>query len=150
MISRTAEYALRAVLCLAAANEESAFQTAGQIAAQAHVPADYLAKVLQSLTRVGLIISQRGKGGGFRLAQAAADTSIYAVVEAVDPVQRIHVCPLGLEAHGTHLCPLHQRLDDAMSLIEAQFRNTTIAELLDTRGPAQPAARQKLCSFPLR
>jgi hypothetical protein len=59
IISRTAEYALRAVVHLAAGEDESASQTVGQIAEGTRVPAGYLAKVLQSLSRSGIIVSQR-------------------------------------------------------------------------------------------
>lgn len=151
MISRTAEYALRAVVHLAAAGDgEAALRTVGQIAAETRVPAGYLAKVLQDLSRSGLILSQRGLGGGFKLAKAAGETSIYEVIQAVDPLQRIHECPLGLEAHGTVLCPLHKRLDDAMSLIEQQFRATTIAELLaEPASGAKTLSGEKPCAFPL-
>jgi Rrf2 family protein len=150
VISLTAEYALRAMLHLATHDAQDAAHTVGQIAAETQVPAGYLAKVLQSLSRAGLIKSQRGLGGGFRLVKPASDTTIYEVVQAVDPLQRIRECPLGLKAHGTNLCPLHRRLDDAMALIEEQFRATTIAELLEVP-PAKnkPFAGENLCAFPL-
>ncbi len=148
MFSQTAEYALRAVVHLASGEEES--QTVGQIAAGTRVPAGYLSKVLQSLSRAGLITSQRGIGGGFRLVKAAQETSLLEVIQAVDPIQRIRNCPLGLDAHGANLCPLHKRLDDAMALIEEQCRATTIAELLEAPSPRTKAAsEEKLCAFPL-
>src|SRR5688572_3492521 len=100
MISLTAEYALRAMVHLAASADNPS-QNVGQIAAATRVPAGYLSKVLQSLSRAGLIVSQRGLGGGFRLAQSPKNTSIYEVIQAVDPIQRILTCPLGLEAHST-------------------------------------------------
>jgi len=131
MISQTAEYALRALVHLAAVRSEQPSQTVGQIAKETRVPVGYLAKVLQSLTHAGLLTSQRGLGGGFRLAKAPNETSVYEVVQAVDPIPRILHCPLGLEWHSTHLCPLHKSLDDAMSLIERQFRATTIQELVE-------------------
>lgn len=153
VISRTAEYALRAVVHLAADSGANPSQTVGQIAAGTRVPAGYLAKVLQSLSRAGLIASQRGLGGGFRLVKSPGETSIFEVIQAVDPIQRIRTCPLGLDAHGTNLCPLHRRLDDAMALIEEQFRTTTIAEVLgDTDSSSIPlrTSRQDLCVFPTR
>ena len=148
IISQTAEYALRAIVHLAAGNDDNPSQTVGQIAEGTRVPAGYLAKVLQNLARSGLIVSQRGLGGGFRLAKPASDTSIYEIIQAVDPIQRINTCPLGLEAHGTNLCPLHKRLDDAMALIEAQFSATTIAELLEKPNP-ELISKDDLCVFPL-
>ena len=99
---------------------------------------NYLSKVLQQLTRAGLIHSQRGLGGGFRLLYPPTVMTVYDVVNAVDPVQRIVSCPLHLASHRAHLCPMHQRLDDAMALIEAQFRATTVSELLAQPGTLIP------------
>jgi Rrf2 family protein len=149
VISRTAEYALRAVVHLAAVEGESVSQTVGQIAAGTRVPAGYLAKVLQSLSRSGIIASQRGLGGGFRLARTAPEISVYEVIHAVDPIKRIRECPLGLDAHGTNLCPLHRRLDDATALIENQFRATTIAELVEKPQAGRKSSKKGMpCLFP--
>lgn len=133
MISQTAEYALRALVHMATVlhNSDQPSQTIGQIAAGTQVPAGYLAKVLQNLTRAGLLASQRGIGGGFRLVKAPGETSVYEVIQAVDPIARIRHCPLGLAWHSTQLCPLHKGLDDAMALMEAQFRATTIEALIE-------------------
>src|SRR5690606_18982460 len=110
MISQTVEYALRAAVFLA--SESDAARTTGEIAQRTRVPPAYLSKVLQSLSRAGIVHSQRGIGGGFTLALDARKLTILEVVNAVDPIQRIRECPLGLESHGVRLCPLHRRLDN--------------------------------------
>ena len=94
MFSQTAEYALRAVVALADGGGKPL--TTQQIAGMTKVPANYLAKVLQSLGRAGIVSSQRGLGGGSVLARPAAEISVYEVIEAVDSIQRIRTCPLGL------------------------------------------------------
>ena len=141
MISQTAEYALRAVAHLA--GQTAGVQTTQQIAETTRVPLPYLSKVLQALARGGLIHSQRGLHGGFTLLKSPEALSVYDVVQAVDPLQRITTCPLGLAAHGTHLCPLHRRLDDALSQVEQAFRESTIADLL-----REPSTSKPLCPFP--
>jgi len=141
MISQTAEYALRAVAYLVSQPEGG--QTTQQISDATHVPLAYLYKVLQALARAGLIHSQRGLHGGFTLLKQPEALSVYDVIQAVDPLQRITTCPLGLEAHGTHLCPLHRRLDDALSLVERSFRESTIADLM-----SEPSSSKPLCPFP--
>ncbi len=129
MISQTAEYALRAVVFLA---EHPANRwTTQAIAETTKVPPGYLAKVLQNLARVGVVDSQRGVHGGFSLRKAPADLTVLEVVEAVDPIPRILECPLHLEAHSDHLCPLHSRLDQAMEVIESSFRDSSLADLLE-------------------
>ena len=142
MISQTAEYALRAVAHLCSRPDEA--QTTQQIANATRVPLPYLSKVLQALTRAGLLQPLRGLHGGFKLLGEPETLSVYDVVQAVDPFQRIITCPLGLEAHGTHLCPLHRRLDDAFLQVEQAFRESTIADLL-----REPSTSKPLCPFPL-
>jgi Rrf2 family nitric oxide-sensitive transcriptional repressor len=142
MITQTAEYALRAVVFLA--DQEGVPQTTLQIAETTLVPAGYLAKVMQILSRANLVNSRRGLNGGFTLATDAGKLTALAVINAVDPIQRFHECPLGIESHGTRLCPLHRRLDDAGKAAEDTFGDTTIQQLISV-----PRSRKPLCRFPL-
>jgi Rrf2 family protein len=141
MFSQTAEYALRAVACLGMEHESSL--TTDEIAKTTRVPKAYLSKVLQSLRQGGIVKSFRGIGGGIRLAHPPEELTILQVVNAVDPIKRIRECPLGLAAHGIHLCPLHRRLDDALASVEEAFASTTLAEVL-----AEPSESVPLCNFP--
>ena len=146
MLSQTSEYALRAAVSLA--GEPGQARTAAELATATHVPAGYLAKVLQSLARAGVVRSQRGLGGGFVLARPPAEISAYEVLNAVDPIRRIESCPLKLAAHRHALCPLHRRLDDAYALIEESFRSTSLAELATDpkrrdMAPAWPPAARR-------
>lgn len=129
MISQTVEYALRAVVCLA--KEATTSMTTERIAEIAHIPPSYLSKVLQSLRKGGVVRSQRGLGGGFTLTRPPSQITILEIVSIVDPIQRIDRCPLGFPSHGTNLCPLHRRLDNALEMVERAFRESTIAEVLD-------------------
>jgi Rrf2 family protein len=128
MFSQTAEYALRIIVFLGTLRGQSA--TTKQLAAATRVPEGYLAKILQSLSRAGLVNSQRGLHGGSTLRRDPGQISMYDVVTAIAPLPRIQTCPLGLESHGTNLCAVHRRLDDAVAMVERVFRETTIADLL--------------------
>jgi Rrf2 family nitric oxide-sensitive transcriptional repressor len=132
MFSQTVEYALRVVVYLAGLDGLPA--TTKQIAGCTKVPEGYLAKVLQGLSRAGLIQSQRGLHGGSVLALSPDKLSVYDIIEAVQPIQRIRFCPLNLNSHGVKLCALHRRLDDAMAMVERAFRESTIADLLTQSG----------------
>lgn len=138
MFSQTIEYALRAVVYLASFGDQP--QTTQQIAQQTHVPMGYLSKVLQSLGRGRIVQSQRGLHGGFVLTKSPEDISVLDVINAVDPLQRIESCPLSLKTHGTDLCALHRRLDDAIAGIERAFAESSIAVLL-----AEPSGSRPLC-----
>ncbi len=130
MLSQTVEYALRAMVHLAGL-EPGHSVNSQTIAAQAKIPHGYLSKILRDLAVAELVRSQRGPSGGFALASPPAKISLLDVINAVDPIARIDKCPLGNPAH-LRLCPLHSRLDHAIALIEQEFRQTTLAELLTT------------------
>jgi Rrf2 family protein len=138
MFSQTVEYALRAVVHLAYESPEAS--TTARIAEATKVPKDYLAKILQGLAKEGIVKTQRGVGGGVTLALAPDKLTILDVVNAVEPIERIRTCPLGLKTHGVRLCPLHNRLDGALALVEDAFRSTTLAEIL-----AEPSESVPLC-----
>jgi Rrf2 family protein len=145
MISQTAEYALRAVVYLADQEDRAhGARTVTYIAEATQVPAGYLAKVMQNLSRAGLVRSQRGLHGGFVLARDADELTVLEVINVVDPIRRFPTCPLGIPSHGQQLCPLHQRLDDAAQTVEQAFCHTTIADLLSV-----PRSRKPLCRFPV-
>ena len=136
MISQTAEYALRAMVFLAERPETSF--AIPKIAEATHVPAQYLAKVMQDLARQGVIVSRRGAKGGYALARAAREVTLLEIVQAVDPIRRITACPLGLKAHEQRLCTLHARIDRACEQFEDAFGGTTLGMLLEEA--ALPAA----------
>lgn len=146
LFSKTAEYALRAIVYLA--DHTDVAQTTQQIADATQVPANYLSKTLQGLGRAGLVQAQRGVGGGFALARPAETLTVLDVVNAVDPVQRIVECPLHLSAHGANLCPLHRKLDDAMAMIEKAFGSTRIVDLLRVKGMNRPLCDIEIDALP--
>lgn len=142
MISKTAEYALRAIVFMSQHNDTG--HVAEKMAHATQVPSKYLSKVMQDLGKAGLVSAQRGPGGGFSLAKPPSAITIYDVVQAVDPIKRIVTCPLKLAGHGANLCALHRRLDDAIACVEKAFRNTSVQDLLD-----EPTRSKPLCPFPL-
>lgn len=138
--SQTAEYALRAISLLAERHPEPL--KTSQIAEATRVPRPYLVKVLQALARGGVVVARRGVGGGVALARELDEVTILDVVNAVDPIERIRRCPIGLAAHGVALCPMHSRLDAALAAIEEIFGETTLAEVLAEQTPGA------VCKFP--
>jgi Rrf2 family transcriptional regulator, nitric oxide-sensitive transcriptional repressor len=138
MLSQTVEYALRTVVHLAA--NAPASSTTAELAEATRVPPAYLSKVVQNLARAGILHSQRGSGGGVSFAADAEQLTVLDIVNVVEPIQRIKVCPLGLVTHGKKLCPLHRRLDAALAQMEQAFGATTLAEVL-----ADPSYVKPLC-----
>jgi len=138
LLSDATEYGLRAVVWLA--QHPGHAQKVREIAEGTRATPGYLIKVLQSLAKAGILSAQRGSSGGFRLERDPATLSVLDVINVIDPIERIHTCPLGLETHGECLCPMHKRIDDAMSAIEQSFGESTIQDLLN-----EPTTSHPLC-----
>lgn len=82
-VSARADYALRAAAELAVVEPDGRLKR-DQIAALQGIPVEYLESVLLALKHAGIVQSQRGSGGGFRLARPATDISLADVIRAVD------------------------------------------------------------------
>ena len=80
MLSRTAEYAVRAVIVLAREYGQRAV-SADEIASTLGAPHNYLSKTLNALARRGILTSARGPGGGFSLAVAPDILTVADIVE---------------------------------------------------------------------
>jgi Rrf2 family protein len=113
-----------------------------EMAEVTHVPAQYLRKVLDRLRAAGIIVTQRGLGGGVRLNANPEELTILSILTAVDPIKHIEHCPLGLPEHFK-LCPLHSEINEAISQVESVLSRKTLADLLAMKrfGPIQ-------CDFP--
>jgi Rrf2 family protein len=136
LLSDASEYGLRAVIWLAL--RPGSTRKVREIAEATHSSPGYLVKVLQSLAKAGILSAQRGAHGGFTLERDPKSLTVLEVLNAIDPIERIRTCPLGIESHGSVLCPMHRRIDDAMGLIENSFANSTIHELMNDPSPSKP------------
>jgi len=140
MLSKTAEYALRAVACLA--SQSGSPVSADHLAKQTKVPRRYLTRVLQDLSAAKLVQSRPGPGGGYELIRPASKLTILDVVNTVAPIERIRTCPLGLNSHQS-LCPLHAELDKAYAATEKAFAGVTLQALVDSTQLTVPLCESK-------
>lgn len=107
MFSQASEYALRALTELARYPVGEWVLTT-QLAESLSLPVHYLAKVLQTLAKRGLLESQRGRMGGFRLAKLPDDITALDVVKALDDIRTLEACIMGEgECSDETACPLH-------------------------------------------
>jgi len=107
LITRKADYAVRAVLYLALWSEEGPTPVAS-LARAAEVPEAFMAKILQVLARRGIVTSERGVQGGFRLARDPAAISLLEVLEAVQGRLALNECVTeGHACHRSGTCAVH-------------------------------------------
>jgi Rrf2 family transcriptional regulator, nitric oxide-sensitive transcriptional repressor len=128
MISQTAQYALRAIVCLAQMPQSS--MTTEQLAEMTHVPAMYLSKVMQTLVRAEIVSSKPGKAGGFSLKVSPSELSLLTIIEIIDAPSQGESYPLDLQAYGNVLRVLHQRLSQMTALLRNECSKIYIKDLI--------------------
>lgn len=82
-VSAKSDYALRALIELAGSADERAV-SAEELGRSQDIPHGFLQAILADLRKAGIVLSQRGQSGGWRLARAAAAISVADVIRAVD------------------------------------------------------------------
>ena len=109
MLSKTGLHAVRAMVALARL-PEGTYAGAARIAQETGAPQNYLGKLLKALAEEGLVESQKGLGGGFRLARDARAITLLDVVEPIEHIRRWSGCILGRpECSEIEPCAMHQR-----------------------------------------
>ena len=130
MLSKTGLHAVRAMLALARL-PEGAYAGAAHIAKEIGAPQNYLGKLLKALAEEGLAESQKGLGGGFRLARDARKISLLDVIEPIEHISRWSGCILGRpECSETDPCAIHNRWKAVRDAYLRMLQRTTIAELV--------------------
>ena len=118
-ISQTGEYAIRAMSAIATLPEGIRIR-ATDLGRATGIPAPYLSKILRRLVLAGLLVSQKGQGGGFSLACPAAEIPFIDILNAVDALPADGRCAFGWGNCDQLLpCPLH----DAWSRLNHQIRD---------------------------
>jgi Rrf2 family protein len=138
MLTKTGLHAVRAMVALARL-PEGEYAGAGRIAQDIHAPQNYLAKLLQALARAGLVQSQKGLGGGFRLARPPRQIALFDVVEPIEQISRWSGCILGRpECSDEAPCAIHNRWKHVRNAYLRMLKGTTVADLV-ARGELEPA-----------
>jgi len=107
MLSQAVGYAATALGFVAAAGGKPVLVK--DIAEAADIPAPYLAKIVQSLARKGLVSTQRGIGGGVTLARPAEQITLYELCIALDDPVVVKRCMLGTaQCSDDRACPAHR------------------------------------------
>ena len=129
LLPQTAEYAMRAVLHIAAFEQGRSVRV-DETADALGIPRNYLSKTLHQLARAGILTSARGPLGGFRLAIAADELTLARIVSTF-VVSTERRCLLGKGLCGdSPACAVHERWAPIAKQMRDFFGDTTGADLL--------------------
>lgn len=128
MLSQAVGYAATALSHVAAAGGRPLLVK--EIAQAANMPAPYLAKIIQSLARKGLVLTQRGIGGGVTLARNADTITLYELALALDDPCVLARCMMGTaQCSDERACPAHKFWTNQRTRATEFLQITTIADM---------------------
>jgi Rrf2 family protein len=134
-LTRAADYAVRVMIHLAAQPAHTRASRAN-LAEAAECPEQFLSKVLQSLTRAGLVVSHRGNTGGFELPVSRQEVTFLDVLEAIEGPVRLNLCLTTDQACARQSwCPAHPVWDEAQRAMAEVLRKATIRDMARSLAP---------------
>lgn len=140
-VSAKSDYALRALVEIARNPDE------GPVSAEAlgrlqDIPHGFLQAILADLRRAGVVVSQRGQSGGWRLARPATDVSVADVIRAVDgPLVSVYGLRPEAVTYNERADVLQHVWIAARSSLRDVFENVSIAHLADRELPPEVTSR---------
>ena len=143
MLTRTSEYALRAMIYLVQ-HEEDWPIVGKEIAGATKIPAKYLSKILGDLVRIGVLESTPGRHGGFKLLRSSRQTKLYDVLAPFEVLERKQ-CPFGnQECSDVNPCLAHDRWKKVITAHKRFLNDTSICDVsLPKPGRSRGAGRKK-------
>jgi Rrf2 family iron-sulfur cluster assembly transcriptional regulator len=129
LVSQTSEYALRAMAWLASAPPDEPVRSR-DLAAGSGIPLHYLSKILRRLVLAELLVSQKGKRGGFVLARPPHEIRFLDILAAVDAYPTQGRCAFGWgECDELNPCAMHDIWSELNESILSWAANNTLADV---------------------
>jgi Rrf2 family protein len=129
-ISRGAEYAIRAMLDVAAV-EGRAQETTKEVAEHQGIPKVFLPKIVQRLVQAGLLRAHRGPAGGIALSRAASEINMRQIIEVMDGPIALNTCLLlPGECPRESICPIHEVWVKTQRNLLESLESITLADLV--------------------
>ncbi|TDO04702.1 RrF2 family transcriptional regulator [Sunxiuqinia elliptica] len=130
MLSKSAEYAIRALVYIQLQNWEEKRPGYREIAREIESPEHFTAKILQVLTRFNFINSMKGRNGGFAFNAKDEPLKLYRVIVAIDGEKAFTRCSFGFKSCDSgNKCPLHDEFSKIRNDFTALVNKETIQSL---------------------
>lgn len=126
MITREADYAIRVVLYLSQHSDEGAVSTA-DLAEEMDIPYRFLRKIVRRMVDANLVTSQRGQGGGLRLARPQKDISLANVLTSIDPAGiKLNLCMMNSdECQRSKSCQISKKFAELQVELDQKLSSIT-------------------------
>lgn len=130
MLSKTTKYSIRSLVYIYMQNVKGERPGFREIAQNIDSPREFTGKVLQTITRSGLISSVKGRGGGFFFEDLEKPLKLLDIMEVTDGQDFFHKCGFGLEScNAENPCPMHDEYAKVRDAFYDLMNNLTIQSL---------------------
>jgi len=143
MITREADYSIRAILYLSQPDRTGNIVPVKELAEATDIPYRFLRKIMLGLVNNGFVTSVRGRSGGFRLARKAKRISLLDILRATDPrgVTLNRCLREGETCSQVEHCPVHVQLANLQKQLDTCLGAINFAELHDSTATAAKECR---------
>ena len=140
-VSAKSDYALRALIEMAG-REDGRAVSAEELGRLQDIPHGFLQAILADLRRAGVVMSQRGQSGGWRMGRAASDVTVADVIRAVDgPLVSVYGLRPEAVSYNDKADVLQHVWIAARSSLREVFEEVSIQQLADAEMPAAVTKR---------
>lgn len=130
MLGKTTEYAIRSLVYIYIQNTEGKRPGFKEIAKNIDSPEGFTGKVLQIITRNGLVSSMKGRGGGFFFDNPEKPLTVLDVINITEGQEFFHKCGFGLKLCDAHNpCPMHEEYSTVRESFYILLNKLTIQSL---------------------
>ncbi len=138
LINRDTDYAVRAMLRIAGSPDRTPVTV---LVDELDIPRPFLRKILQTLTREGILRSFRGKTGGFELARPADRIFLTEVIRIFQGPLNLNECVFGRElCPDIATCPLRAKIEEIEKHVHRELGSVTIKSLMEDRAIIEGSA----------
>jgi Rrf2 family protein len=130
LITRDTDYAVRAICFIA--QSKKALVSAAELVKELKIPRPFLRKLLQVLNKEGILISYKGKGGGFKLALGLDKIYLLGLMKIFQGPLRLNECIFKKRpCPNIKRCPLRKKVTSIERHVFSELKNITIRSLIE-------------------
>lgn len=128
MFSKACKYGIKAVIYIAVQSLQNVRVSLAEIAHEIDSPKSFTAKILQELARNKVIVSIKGKTGGYEVRKEnMAQITLLQIVTSIDGDNIYTLCGLGLKkCSEQYPCPIHKEFKIIREKLKITLENTTL------------------------
>ncbi len=128
-LSNSSQYAIR-ILAYMADNKDSKLLNATELAKTLYIPYKFLTKIMTELVKSGLVVSIRGRDGGYKFEKKTSEIMVSDILAIFNDSIKNEQCVLGIGfCNGLCKCALHDQWIEPKHLLQKMFQESSLEDI---------------------